>query len=40
MMDAERRVLKSKRVYDEACERFRQKESGIKRLQHKILSKV
>lgn len=40
MMDAERRVLKAKRVYEDACERFRQKESGIKRLHQKILSKV
>jgi hypothetical protein len=39
MMDAERRVLKAKRVYEDACERFRQKESGIKRLHQKILSK-
>ncbi|CAF0839256.1 unnamed protein product [Adineta ricciae] len=46
MGDIERRTLKSKRAYDEACERVRQhlnpvkeKESGIKKLQSKLLPK-
>lgn len=47
MIDIERRVTKAKRTYDDACERLRQyhltakeKESGIKRLHHKILPKA
>ena len=47
MGEVERRTLKSKRAYDEACERVRQhlnpvkeKESGIKKLQSKLLPKV
>ena len=47
MADIERRTLKTKRAYDDAYERLRQhlqppkeKESGIKRLQHKIAPKV
>jgi len=40
MTDIERRVMKTKRAYDDACERVRQKDSGIKRIQQKILSKV
>lgn len=48
MADVERRTLKAKRVYEEACERLRQytnsakdkETSSIKRLQHKILPKV
>ncbi|CAF0758879.1 unnamed protein product [Rotaria sordida] len=46
MVDIERRTIKTKRAYDDVCERLRQhlnlakeKESGIKRLQHKILPK-
>jgi hypothetical protein len=40
MIDIERRVIKAKRAYDDACERLRQKESGLKRFHQKILSKV
>ncbi|UJR37249.1 hypothetical protein I4U23_029958 [Adineta vaga] len=47
MVDIERRTLKSKRAYDEACERLRQhlnpvkeKESGIKRFHSKLLPKT
>jgi hypothetical protein len=47
MVDIERRTIKAKRAYDDACERLRQhlnpvkeKESGIKRLHAKILPKV
>jgi hypothetical protein len=40
MVDIERRAIKAKRAYDDACERLRQKESGIKHLRHKILLKV
>ncbi len=47
MADIERRAVKTKRAYDDAYERFRQhanlvkeKESGIKRLQQKMLPKV
>lgn len=40
MIEIERRVLKTKRAYDDACERFRPKDSGIKHLRQKILPKV
>ncbi len=40
MADIERRTMKAKRAYDEVCERSRQKDSGLKRLHQKILSKV
>ena len=39
-MEIERRTIKAKRTYDDACDRPRQKESGIKRFQQKILPKV
>jgi len=40
MVDTERRTIKAKRVYDDACDRSRQKDSGIKKLHQKILPKV
>jgi hypothetical protein len=40
MVDIERRAIKAKRAYDDAYERLKQKDSGIKRLHQKILLKV
>lgn len=40
MVEIERRTLKTKRLYDEAFERYRQRDSGIKQLRQKILPKV
>jgi len=40
LFEVERRVVKAKRAFDELYERLKQKDSGIKKLQQKILSKV
>jgi hypothetical protein len=47
MFDVERRTIKARRAYEDACERLRQhtnpvkeKKSGMERLQQKILPKV
>ena len=40
MVEIERRTVKARRAYEDACERPRQKESGIKRFHQKILPKV
>lgn len=40
MTEIERRVVKGKRAYEDAYERARQKESGIKRFHQKIMPKV